>query len=72
MTLVRTRLARGIGVDKAARSRDPRYPCMACRRKPSDYVTDEVAPDGGPTYVCRQCYGRSRKRWDIIGTVGWG
>lgn len=51
-------------------ARDPRHKCMSCHRKPSDYLVDESAPDGGWLWVCAQCYGRSRRGWAIIGRVG--
>lgn len=48
--------------------RDPRYKCMACQRKPSEYLVDEQASDGGWLWVCGQC--QKRKGWAVIGRVG--
>lgn len=71
MSLVRTPLRGGISPFKGASKDDPRYPCMACGRKPSEVIVDEQADDGGWIWVCRPCYGR-RKGWAILGTVEKG
>lgn len=56
------------GVHRGA-GEDCRYPCMVCGRRPSELVVQVVADDGGWLWCCRQCYGRSRDRWVILGRV---
>lgn len=68
---VSTRPRGAITRASAALRGDPRLPCMACHRKPSEVIVDEQADDGGWTWVCRTCYGR-RRGWAILGTVGKG